>query len=942
MSDIIQGGYFDNGLSGWHVVSGQVFVNYTPVPADSILANDVEINGRPVVPLGGDYWHGPYPIAERGTHLLRVSSASLEVLDSDVFVIRLPYLAFCLGGSATRLVALELRVPAASAKISGFPALDQPDADGFVAVRIQNPSGSDVLREYTWNLAGARRNVGLLRTKAKVRLRINGSLRGKRPLRLAAGKIRLQSDPPPPYHLPLWGWADIHCHPMAQAGFGGFLAGHMHGPVEDLGSCLQKHGWKHSNPTHPMGLALNTGNRNDGSLSVPGWTMGTPQPGDEFGFQGWPKFDDLIHIKTHQDWIRRAYDGGLRLMVALVVHNELLAGIAQFPVSPQSDRDTIEPQVQMLKEFVVHNKDWCGLARTPAEARALLEQNRMAFVLGLETDSVNGWINRNEFRDDPSQANRDAIRGAIYPYFEYLRNLGIVQINLVHLSDNAFGGMALYEMMSLFNTLQRTGEFPAGEDGYYEQPVPGQPKTPRPEDEQISKPISIPSELRGLLDKVAQLVGIPLPQALTNPDFPGGNRNVRGMTIAGEVALRVAMQLGMVIDIDHMSERCTHRAYEIATKSLDDHKYPLIVAHNGARNISPRPLSNSSDWSDGSELRRNPEVWPSEGAKSDKQIDYIKETGGIFGNGTSVIDSRGYGPSHVKNDCPGTVKSFAQGYQYVTDKLNMPVALGTDLNVLLAGLGPRFGPRAACGLIGEIGMGDDAWKKIVRQERLLDAEAQHRGVTYDSPIRDWRTYRFQFPEEGDLYSEDACGDLQSAAGIYLQRAAGECHLMWQAMALFEVLSNDRNMSLEIARDQDPQLDQRVIDMVTGMQGTTSNVTPPPHYRAGLLMNNESAKLEVEDAYVQLLVHTLRKIRDLWNAMSNRDNNVPMKRSTAGPIRDFDFNLEGLAHYGMLPDMFQDLKNTGLPRDTFSKLLGSAERYIQVWEKCAELGATIKD
>ncbi|MEN6507286.1 MAG: hypothetical protein ABFD63_00620, partial [Smithella sp.] len=78
MSDIIQGGYFDNGLSGWHIVSGQVFVNYTPVPADSILASDVEINGKPVVPLGGDYWHVPYPIAERGTHLLRVSSASLE------------------------------------------------------------------------------------------------------------------------------------------------------------------------------------------------------------------------------------------------------------------------------------------------------------------------------------------------------------------------------------------------------------------------------------------------------------------------------------------------------------------------------------------------------------------------------------------------------------------------------------------------------------------------------------------------------------------------------------------------------------------------------------------------------------------------------------------------------------------------------------------------
>jgi hypothetical protein len=923
MADIIKGGYFDNGLSGWRIVVGKELARCTPVLAESILAKDIEINGKPVVPLGGDYWHVPYPVAEAGTHVLRVSSASPEVLDSDVFMVRLPYLAFCLGGSASKFVALELRIPAASARLSGVRALDNPDADGFVAVRIQNPSGSDVLRQHTWNLAGIRGGAGLLKMKAKVRLKISGTVR--RPLRLAAAQIRLLSDPPPPYRLPLWGWADIHCHPMAQAGFGGFLAGHMHGPVEDLGSCLQKHGWKHSNPLHPMGLALNTGNRNDGALSVPGWTMGTPKPGDELAFQGWPKFDDLIHIKTHQEWIRRAYDGGLRLMVALVVHNELLAGIAQFPAWAQSDRDTIEPQVQMLKEFVVHNKDWCGLARTAAEARALVEENKMAFVLGLETDSVNGWICRNDFKDDPSQANRDAIQAEIYPYFEYLRNLGIVQINLVHLSDNAFGGMALYESMSLFNTLQRTGGFPVGEDGYH---VAGQPGTPRPEDEQISKPISIAHELKGLLDMVAQQVGIPLPQALTNPDFPAGNRNVRGMTVAGEVALRVAMRLGMVIDIDHMSERCTQKAYEIAMKVVKHDKYPLIVAHNGARWMSPRPLDGSSSFSPGSEFRRSPETWPSEGAKSDTQLEYIKDTGGIFGHGTAVPDSRSYGPSRVKNDCPGTVKSFAQGYQYVVDKLDMPVALGTDLNVLLAGLGPRFGPRAARGLIGEIEKGDATWKKEVSRERLLDAEAQRCGVVYDSPIRDWRTYRFAYP---DLYSEDACTGLA--------RAKGEGHLMWQAMVLFEVLSEDLTLSLDAAKQQDA-IDQRVIDMVAGMLRAPSNATP--HYRAGLLMNDTSASLDGEDEYVRLLVHTLRKIGSLWNTMCNRDNNPPLKRSTAGPIREFDYNLEGLAHYGMLPDMFQDLRNTGLPDDTFRKLFGSAGRYIEVWEKCTDVGALIKD
>ena len=48
----------------------------------------------------------------------------------------------------------------------------------------------------------------------------------------------------------------------------------------------------------------------------------------------------------------------------------------------------------------------------------------------------------------------------------------------------------------------------------------------------------------------------------------------------------------------------------------------------------------------------------------------------------------------------------------------------------------------------------------------------------------------------------------------------------------------------------------------------------------------------------------------------------MDRSTAGPIREFDYNLDGLAHYGMLPDLLQDLKNVLLPQ-------GDHRRDVQV-------------
>jgi hypothetical protein len=52
----------------------------------------------------------------------------------------------------------------------------------------------------------------------------------------------------------------------------------------------------------------------------------------------------------------------------------------------------------------------------------------------------------------------------------------------------------------------------------------------------------------------------------------------------------------------------------------------------------------------------------------------------------------------------------------------------------------------------------------------------------------------------------------------------------------------------------------------------------------------------------------------------------------GRKRPFDFNLEGLANFGLVPDMLQDLKNLGMPADNLEALFSSAEAYLKMWEK----------
>ena len=59
------------------------------------------------------------------------------------------------------------------------------------------------------------------------------------------------------------------------------------------------------------------------------------------------------------------------------------------------------------------------------------------------------------------------------------------------------------------------------------------------------------------------------------------------------------------------------------------------------------------------------------------------------------------------------------------------------------------------------------------------------------------------------------------------------------------------------------------------------------------------------------------------------------RSTAGARRDYDINLDGVAHYGMLPDFLQDVRNVGLTPEDLSPLFRSANDTIEMWRTCEQ-------
>jgi len=83
--------------------------------------------------------------------------------------------------------------------------------------------------------------------------------------------------------------------------------------------------------------------------------------------------------------------------------------------------------------------------------------------------------------------------------------------------------------------------------------------------------------------------------------------------------------------------------------------------------------------------------------------------------------------------------------------------------------------------------------------------------------------------------------------------------------------------------------------------------------------------------------TAKMVFDLWQAMDG--DNAPLRRYVTG-TRYWDFNLDGLANYGLLPDFLQDLRNVGINAAQMDALFESAEDYIEMWEKSEAASARV--
>jgi hypothetical protein len=912
-----------------------------------ILASDVP----GLVPLGGDYWKKTVFPLTRADHVLRGPSQQPKGDDSvfiGPFEITARYLTLCFGGQGSTLRGFVSGtvVPQGASEL-GRPTM-QLGSKTWAPLDQDVHGNGPTLAPVTWDLqphSGSQIVLQIVRPGGSI-------ISDEEPLITDASRLRN-------WRPPIWGFADLHCHPMAAKGFGGgFIAGDYDPttPASEIAPCDQPapphqphyrdigdvvvNMWPDG---HQAAASFSTDHN---FFSFPRGTDGGPT------FRNWPRFLEGIHQQMHPEWIRRARDGGQRLMVGLVVHDELIA--EQHVVHdelPHDDWSVTLRQVEYWNQVCAANSDVMAIATSPEQARAIIASNRVAIVLGLEVDSALGrWRHVNDVLRDahlhsgigqPNDYNITpelllAVREVIRIQLLEIWHLGIRQINPVHLVNNAIGYATVYD--EAFNISQ---EMVYHEDFQVEAA------------DDVDFRLGQDTEREWLTYLGAGLQGYSPPTAAWDAvgsdsvTFNGrvflvprqGHVNAGnpfygpyGLTPVGNIAIEEMIRMGFIIDMDHMSRKTADAVLGKAegnaaswTDARPHQPYPVISAHCNFTELAPR-RHYADQLNPGPGQRAHNKYWPHESMKTAAQIERIRALGGLAAPITTILDAIQYsGPdgSRVENDCPGTTKSWAQEFMYAVDHMHGPVALGTDM-ALLRQLGPRFGPNAAYGLTDEI-------LPAARLERRTDAFRQDNGVRYVGVIHNPLPYftppdvRAEWTQNPYVWPQDSAIDV-GLGGRYAFATA-----LWDAIQRTSRGPFHWSDPFVGWFDSTPGAARDVVHGFTAFNESSARARGPLALLAFQLFNNLPVS-DPGDPHDTRSDHRL--VSDalmMWDRMSG--SNDPLTRCTTGS-RDWDYNTDGLAHYGLLPDMLQDLTNVGLPDAYMSALMLSADAYINLWERCS--------
>ena len=343
----------------------------------------------------------------------------------------------------------------------------------------------------------------------------------------------------------VFGYAETHMHLGGSEALGGRLGYgrpfHRYGIVAALDNCAADHG---PNGTLDALDAIVNPNRN---FLPPHETQGWPT------FRDWPARGSQTHHQTYYLWLKRAWMGGLRFMMNHLVANEVICQIWPLKEHDCDEMASIELQRQLVLDLQDYidaqeggpGKGFFRIVSDPRTARRVIEDGKMAVVLGTENEKIFGC---GEFLDQP-ECTVEQIDTELDRWYD----LGLRAIFPIHLFDNALGGTRLTDDVAL-NAVYQGGNILETGHPYATIPCEAADATP---------PGEAPVESRGIFDFVlAQVTGLPPPL----PPLTGCRENARGLTELGDYFVRGMVDRGIMIETDHAGTLSRKRMLDIAAE----------------------------------------------------------------------------------------------------------------------------------------------------------------------------------------------------------------------------------------------------------------------------------------------------------------------------------------------------------------------------------------
>lgn len=386
---------------------------------------------------------------------------------------------------------------------------------------------------------------------------------------------------------PVIGFADVHQHVSATTFLGGAHYGspfHRFGVTEALKNCSAVHG--------PDGHLDLLGNLYATDPLATHETKGWPT------FNSWPAPHSLTHESTYYKWIERAWRSGLRIMLNNVVENQTLCNLEVVamlhPTQNCNEMDSAESQVTFMKNMQDYidaqeggpGKGWFRLVDNPVDARKVINDGKLAVVLGIEISHLFNCNVKQVVGSPLNSGNTLEIPGCttddIDKQFKRLYDLGIREMFPVHEFDNALGGNGIFDGLVLnVGNFVDTGKFwgtyncpstdPTGEFKDYIY-APGAIMT-------TSDPTGVTSPANPVVEALLAGNTIPLPIYPTTRQC-----NARGLTDLGKYAFKKMMDNKIIMEVDHLELSMKEDLIKLA--EAQSPVYPLISAHGGHGGIS--------------------------------------------------------------------------------------------------------------------------------------------------------------------------------------------------------------------------------------------------------------------------------------------------------------------------------------------------------------------